>query len=58
MFYQKEIVILILGFATGATAWYIFWVKPHDAAREEIINCMDGNFSKPSYMKCLRESKP
>ena len=59
MFYQKEAIIFIgLGFATGATAWYVFWIKPHDEMRMQVIECMGSDLSKLSYTTCREELSP
>tara|TARA_A200000159_G_scaffold163425_1_gene189616 strand:+ start:4915 stop:5094 length:180 start_codon:yes stop_codon:yes gene_type:complete len=54
MHFQKEAIIFVgLGFASGAALWYAFWVKPNDQARAEIIECMDDDFSRASYDRCI-----
>lgn len=59
MFYQKEAMIFVgLGFAIGATTWYIFWVKPHNEMRLQVIDCMGGDLSESSYMMCMKELSP
>ncbi len=59
MFYQKEAMIFVgLGFTIGAATWYIFWVKPHDEMRMQVINCMGDDLSESSYTACIEELSP
>ena len=38
--------------------WYFGYVKPHDEARWEIIDCMDNDMSPESYEVCFETLKP
>ena len=55
---QIEAVILItLGLASG-WAWHQWYVKPHDEARYQIIDCMGNDRSNEAYDACVAELRP
>lgn len=55
---QIEAVILItLGLASG-WAWHQWYVKPHDEARYQIIDCMGNDRSSEAYDACVAELRP
>lgn len=55
---QIEAVVLItLGLATG-WAWHQWYVKPHDEARYQIMDCMGSDHSRGAYDACVAELRP
>ena len=38
--------------------WYLGYVKPHDEARGQIIECMAGDRSHEAYENCVAELRP
>lgn len=58
MKHQIEALIFIgLGLAVGV-GWYHFYVKPHDEARYQILDCMGSDNSRAAYDACVAELRP
>ena len=55
---KTELAIMLLLITALGTIWYFGFVKPGDAARAEIMQCMDSNndFSYEGYQSCVRHS--
>jgi hypothetical protein len=56
----REVMIFVtLGSLIGF-AWHSFYIKPHDKARMEVIECMEENrdMSHSSYNSCIEKLKP
>ena len=55
-----ELAIMFLLIAALSTTWYFGFIKPADAARTEIMECMKSNddLSYESYEVCVRNATP
>ena len=53
----EAIVLIALGLGTG-WAWHQWYVKPHDEARYQIMDCMDGDNSRAAYDACVAQLRP
>jgi len=53
----EAVVLIVLGLATG-WAWHQWYVKPHDEARYQIMECMGDDHSEAAYQSCVEKLRP
>ena len=53
----EPIIFLALGVVVGGL-WYQFYIKPHDAARYAILDCMGNDNSRQAYEECVTKLRP